>query len=99
MIVKVIVDKSLQIGFPETPWINEIDFTHATGTITDRFFNFWYKEPKKYSTILLTELLGNIDHNDTDAIYELSDIDWHLLKDHHKEKFVKDRNILISNSN
>ena len=52
MIVKVIVDKSLQIGFPETPWINEIDFTHATGTITDRFFNFWYKEPKKYSTIL-----------------------------------------------
>ena len=53
MIVKVIVDKSLQIGFPETPWINEIDFTHATGTITDRFFNFWYKEPKKYSTILI----------------------------------------------
>jgi len=99
VIVKVIVDKSLQIGFSETPWVNEIDFTHATGTITERLFNFWYKEPKKYSTILLTELLGNIDHNDTNAIYELSDIDWHLLKDHHKEKFVKDRNILISNSN
>ena len=57
MIVKVIVDKSLQIGFSETPWVNEIDFTHATGTITERLFNFWYKEPKKYSTILLTELL------------------------------------------
>ena len=54
MIVKVIVDKSLQIGFSETPWVNEIDFTHATGTITERLFNFWYKEPKKYSTILLT---------------------------------------------
>ena len=66
------------------------DWRNAEGYVPKLFG--WWRLKYDYPTILMSELLDNGIKND-DPPYEISDIEWFLLKDTTKAQLVEGRNI------
>tara|TARA_B100000902_G_scaffold34893_1_gene41944 strand:- start:45302 stop:46558 length:1257 start_codon:yes stop_codon:yes gene_type:complete len=97
MIVRVIIQNQYKEELHNNEWFADMgDWRNAEGYASTKLFGFWRKK-YEYGTILMSELLDNSINND-DNLYEISDVEWYLLKDDIKEQFVDNRNIVISNS-
>lgn len=97
MIIRVIVQNQYKEELQDNEWFADMgDWRSAEGYASSKLFGFW-RNSYEYGTILMSELLEN-DIKDDNQIYEVSDIEWYLLKDDAKEEFCNGRNILISNT-
>ena len=97
MIVRVIIQEQYKNPLEDNEWFVDMgDWRNAEGYVSSKLFG-WWRLKYDYSTILMSELLDNGIKND-DHLYEISDIEWFLLKDTTKAQLVEGRNILISNS-
>ena len=97
MIVRVIIQEQYKNPLENNEWFVDMgDWRNAEGYVSSKLFG-WWRLKYDYSTILMSELLDNGIKND-DHLYEISDIEWFLLKDTTKAQLVEGRNILISNS-